>query len=271
MRIAILADIHGNLVAFEAALAHARVQAPDQIVITGDIVNGAPDSLECWQLARSLGVPTLQGNHERYVYDYGTPRAAPSLDPEQFAPVRWSHDQLSAAALAELAALPDHIRLDAAPDLLFVHASQRADRESILNFVADERLDEMFPDPRAALIVRSHDHLGMTRIWGERTIVTTGAVGLPLNNHTTAQYLVLDRARGRWKITHHSVPYDLDAALQRFHSTGYLAATGVMGRLLYRELATASFYMVPFLAAYARWRAHAPLSLEQALERFLAL
>ena len=36
MRIAILADIHGNLAAFEAALAHVRTLGVDQLVIAGD-------------------------------------------------------------------------------------------------------------------------------------------------------------------------------------------------------------------------------------------
>jgi predicted phosphodiesterase len=271
MRIAVLADIHGNLPAFEAALAHARAQAPDQIVIAGDIVNGSPDSAACWELARSLGVPMLRGNHERYVYDFGTPRADPSWDTPQFAPVRWSHDQLSAAERAELAALPTHISLPGAPDLLIVHASQRGDNDSIHNYTPDDQLAAMFPDPGASLIVRAHNHIGTTRIWGERLLVTAGAVGLPLNNTTTAQYLVLDRIGDRWRITHHSVPYDLDTALERFHSSGYLAATGVLGHLYMREVATASFFIVPFLRAYARWGAQAPLSLDEALARFFAV
>jgi predicted phosphodiesterase len=271
MRIAVLADIHGNLPAFEAALAHARAQAPDQIVIAGDIVNGSPDSAACWQLARSLGVPVLRGNHERYVFDFGTLRADPRWDGPQYAPVRWSHDQLGPDARAELAALPAQIRLPGIPDLLIVHASQRGDNDSIHNYTPDERLAEMFPDPRAALIVRGHNHSGAVRIWGERLLITTGAVGLPLNNTLTAQYLLLDRIAGQWRIAHQSVPYNLDAALERFHSTGYLAATGVMGRLYMRELATASFVIVPFLRAYERWSAQAPLSLEDALARFLVL
>jgi predicted phosphodiesterase len=271
MRIAVLADIHGNLPAFEAALAHARAQAPDQIVLAGDIVNGGPDSAACWQLARSLGVPMLRGNHERYVFDFGTPRADPRWDTPQFAPLHWTHDQLSPAERAELAALPATLRLPEAPDLLIVHASQRGDNDSIHNYTPDDALAAMFPAPDAALIVRGHNHVGAVRIWGERLIVTAGAVGLPLNNITTAQYLVLDRIGGQWRITHHSVAYDLDAALERFHSSGYLAATGVMGQLYMREVATASFYLVPFLRAYARWGAEAPLSLEDALARFFAV
>jgi predicted phosphodiesterase len=53
MRIAVLADIHGNLPAFEAALAHSRRQAVDHLVIAGDLINGAPDSRLCWQLAQT--------------------------------------------------------------------------------------------------------------------------------------------------------------------------------------------------------------------------
>jgi predicted phosphodiesterase len=46
MRIAALADVHGNLAAFEAAIAHARAQSPDQIVLLGDYSTG-PDALAC--------------------------------------------------------------------------------------------------------------------------------------------------------------------------------------------------------------------------------
>lgn len=45
MKIAILADIHGNLPAFQAAIDHVQRQQADLTVIAGDIVIGAPDSL----------------------------------------------------------------------------------------------------------------------------------------------------------------------------------------------------------------------------------
>ena len=48
------------------------VEAPQQMVIAGDMVIGAPDSGACWQLARSLGCPLLRGNHERYLFDFGS-------------------------------------------------------------------------------------------------------------------------------------------------------------------------------------------------------
>jgi Icc-related predicted phosphoesterase len=48
MRIAIIADIHGNLPALEAALAAVEKLRPDRLIVAGDIVDGAPDSAACW-------------------------------------------------------------------------------------------------------------------------------------------------------------------------------------------------------------------------------
>jgi predicted phosphodiesterase len=271
MRIAVLADIHGNLPAFEAALDHATRQRIDQIVIAGDIVVGAPDSAACWQLAQSLGCPIVRGNHERYVAHYGTPNAAPEWATEQFAPVRWAAAQFDGAERHAIERLPLSLRLPDAPELLIVHASTRNDRDTIVAHTPEEQLGAMFPGVRERVIVRAHNHVGQVRHWGDRVIVTTGAVGLPLDSHPTAQYLILERRAGRWQIEHQSAPYNVDATLRRFHETGCLAATGPMGRLLMREVATASYHVVPFLRAYARWTAEQPVPLVEAVERFLAL
>ena len=271
MRIAILADIHGNLPAFEAALDHVARQHVDRLIIAGDVVVGAPDSAACWRLAQSLGCPIVRGNHERYVAHYGRPGTPPEWATERFMPVSWAAQQFTDAQRLAIEALPAAVRLPEAPDLLVVHASQRADRDSIMPYTSDEQLAEMFPDLAERWVVRAHNHAGQVRLWGDRTIITAGAVGLPLDSSPTAQYLLLEQRAGGWRIGHQSVPYDLDAALRRFRDTGYLDAGGPMARLFMREVATASHYMVPFLRAYAGWSAREELPLGEAVERFLAM
>src|SRR6266545_5340154 len=154
MRIAVLADIHGNLAAFEAALDHVTRQRVDQVVIAGDIVVGSPDSAACWRLAQGLGCPILRGNHERYVAHYGTPSAAPEWSTERFAPVQW------AAPLADderraIAQLPLRLSLPDLPDLLIVHASLRSDHDGVMAYTSDEQLAAMFPGVRERVIVRA--------------------------------------------------------------------------------------------------------------------
>jgi predicted phosphodiesterase len=269
VRLAILADIHGNLAAFQAALDHLATQHVDQIVIAGDVVNGAPDSRECWLLARSLNCPILRGNHERYVAHYGTPRADPVWTTGQFAPLQWTLSQFSDQERAEMADLPLTLHLEDAPDLLLVHGSARNDNDTITAHTPEPDLDAMFEGTTERYIVRAHNHVGRVRLWGDRFIITNGSAGWPLDGFPTSQYLVMEQRRSGWHITQHSVPYDLDATIRRFEDSGYLQIAGPIGVLFLREVATASQQIVPFLRAYSRWSAHSSITLQAALDRFL--
>ena len=78
MRVAVLADVHGNLPALRAALAEIDRGPVDAIVVAGDVVGG-PLPRECLELlsARPERVHWIRGNSEREavnVYD-GEPRA----------------------------------------------------------------------------------------------------------------------------------------------------------------------------------------------------
>ena len=231
MRIAVLTDIHGNLPAFEAVLDDVTHRHVELTVIGGDVVNGAPDSAACWQLARALNCPMLFGNHEGYVVDYGTPRANPAAELPQFAPVRWAAAQCSDAEKREMGVLPRHLLLPEAPELLFVHASQRSDRDTIAAHTPEVEFSAMFPNTEATLIVRGHNHFSQVRVWGKRLILTAGAVGLHQGEPRAAQYVLLERRQTGWMFEHRVVHYDIDRALRRFAETGYLEATGVPGRL----------------------------------------
>lgn len=269
MRLAVFSDIHGNLPAFEAAIEHAKKQRVDQIIIAGDLVIGAPDSHACWQLAQTLDCPILRGNNDRYLSDYGT-SAAPALwETEQFAPVHWAVNQFSDAERASIAQLPLTLRLPESPDLFICHASARQDNDSIYAHTPEDQLQEMFPATPERYIVRGHNHAGQIRMWDDRFIITCGSIGLPLDGNTTAQYLLLEQSKTGWHIRHQSVPYDLDDALHRFTATGYLDATGPIGRLYYKELATGGFQFTGFLRTYEQWSKEAPLSLDEAYDRFL--
>jgi predicted phosphodiesterase len=64
MRIAIVSDIHANLAAFEAVIAHARAQGYDSMICLGDVVGYGPDPLECVDLVRATCEWSLLGNHD---------------------------------------------------------------------------------------------------------------------------------------------------------------------------------------------------------------
>src|SRR5215471_15524104 len=67
MRIAVLADFHGNLAALEAVVEDLQNRRPDQVVNLGDCVSGPLWPSETAALLMALGWPTVRGNHDRWV------------------------------------------------------------------------------------------------------------------------------------------------------------------------------------------------------------
>jgi predicted phosphodiesterase len=275
MRLALIADIHGNLPALEAVLAEIAVLRPDRLVVAGDVVDGGPDSAGCWRRVKALGCPVIRGNHERYVFDYGTERADPAWRSPQFAPLRFARAELTGEEMAELAALPTSWRDPAHPELLVVHASLRGDNDSIFPYTPEAQIDPMFEglDPQVSVIVRGHNHACSTREWAGRRIVTTGSTGLPQDGNPAAQFLLLELgSSGVWSVRHRAVRYDVGATLRRFRESGYLEKTGPLGRLFYREMETGTHQVVPFLRFYGAARSRgAHWTLEETLRRFFEL
>src|ERR1700719_2297538 len=95
MRLAILADIHGNFLALEAVLADLKHRKVDCIVNLGDCVSGPLWPRETIELLMRLDWPTIRGNHDRWVTDWPSEKHYPSdafafraLDSEQLAWLR---------------------------------------------------------------------------------------------------------------------------------------------------------------------------------------
>src|SRR5262245_43011857 len=98
MRIALLADIHGNLAALQTVMVELERLQPDYVVLDGDIINGVPFSTEVIDLVRAQDWAVVRGNHEFYLLDFGTPRAVDgSNDLSRWGQLHWLVERISAA------------------------------------------------------------------------------------------------------------------------------------------------------------------------------
>lgn len=69
MRIALISDIHGNLLALEAVLADARAVGVDRFACLGDVATLGPKPREVLQVLRALGCPCILGNHDAFLLE----------------------------------------------------------------------------------------------------------------------------------------------------------------------------------------------------------
>lgn len=179
MRVAALSDIHGNLPALEAVLAEVAREAPDLIVVCGDVASG-PLPVETLNLLMTnlTGARFLHGNADRSLvagYD-GSPKprlAGPAAD--------WCAAQLSKEHRDFLASFPAEVRLeiDGLGRVLCCHGSPRGDEEIMTLATPEDRLREMTAGSDADVIVCGHTHMQFDRIVDGVRIINPGSVGMP--------------------------------------------------------------------------------------------
>jgi predicted phosphodiesterase len=252
-RLAILADIHGNLPALEVVLADLAGFGVDHIVVAGDVVNWGPFSREVIELVAGSGWPVIRGNNEFYLLDYGTPRApAAWSDRQQYALLPWLFGQLGERWRRVVATWPDtlSLRYPAAPPLRIAHGTPSSAWATIFADDPDEQvIAQVGALPEDWLIV-GHTHLPFDRTVGRVRILNPGSVGVPLDGTFSASYVILDGTPTGWRPTFRRVPFDRQAIFAEFDRQGFLAACGVIGQLVLAEFRTARIQLYPF----AHWR-----------------
>lgn len=255
MKIAVLADIHGNGPAFEAVLADIDRQQPAVIVCGGDVVDPFPEAPHIWQTLEARGIPIILGNHEEYVRTYFTADDGGEMrDDIRFQPLQATGRRFRPDVVEKITALPLTITLPGpkGADVLICHASPASARRPFWKLHPDytlglnPKITATFDQHPEQVIVGSHIHLRDKQRWRDKWLVLTGSVGLPLSRQPEAQYLLLTHHRGGWQIDHRSVPYDVAGYARRLAKDGFLAEAGPIGWLFFDELLTADFRLVPF-------------------------
>jgi putative phosphoesterase len=181
MRVALLSDIHGNLLALEAVLTALKQEAADQIVCLGDVAIFGPQPGETLARIRALRCPVVMGNTDAWALD-PQPHPLRNADSPRFNDVEfWGAAQLTADDLAFIRTFQPIVQLTLDNDitLLCYHGSPRSYHDVILGTTPDDELRVMFSGFTATAMAGGHTHTPMLRRLETTTVLNPGSVGLP--------------------------------------------------------------------------------------------
>ena len=233
MIIAVVSDIHSNLAAFEAVLAH--LPPVDDLWCLGDTVGYGPHPNECIELLESRHPSVvLAGNHDWAAIDR-LDIGAFNSDAAQAA--LWTGRQLTAHSRTFLENLPTLRRVG---DWTLVHGSPRQPVWEYVLDCADAQANFKHFETRYCLV--GHSHVAAIFVEGfnqsgelscfskpavvaekvalgpDRLIVNPGSVGQPRDGDPSACYLLLDTARAT--IEFRRVAYDVQRTQQDMKKVG---------------------------------------------------
>ena len=242
MRRALMSDIHGNLVALQAALADCAAQHVDDLVCLGDICGYGPDPIECVDLMRRRCTWLLAGNHDMTLLM----SVAVGFNKYAREAIEWQRRILIPRWYSFGAKLDrwqwlgslSPVRKDG--DILYVHASPRDPMMEYveegdfadMGFGSSQKAQEIFEKvERLSFCGHSHRPGVVTQEFHwmrpsiladmthhirpeDKTLVNIGSVGQPRDGNPHGCYVIHDtEAR---TVTFRRVPYDIKKAQARF-------------------------------------------------------
>jgi putative phosphoesterase len=213
MKLAVVADVHGNLAALEAVVADLDRQRPDLVVHGGDLVLNGPKPAEVVDLVRELRWPGIMGNTDQALWEL--PGWLQDKGRELFSrTTAMTREMIGPARLAWLHELPLEWRDD---DMLLVHAAPGDLWKVVKDDAPDDELAGTFGGREARLVVYCHIHRPFVRRMPGLTVANTGSVSIPADGDWRASYLIVEDGRPSLR----RVEYDLERELAELRDSRY--------------------------------------------------
>lgn len=240
MKIAIIGDIHSNLVALEAVLNDAQEQGVDLICCLGDVIGYLNYPQECFEALETIDKPVyyISGNHERIMYQHE--RQKRLMGVVALATMEFNEANVGSAFYSQIQTWPNLITLS--PGVAISHDTLTNPGNDC--YVVNEPIDEndeacasqlrfMPPGTRIAFLGHTHtpylfgQHEGELNSryqeqFGDEIIelsgdacylINPGSVGQPRDGDPRAAYGIFQIDRGRQSFCLRRVEYDIASAV----------------------------------------------------------
>lgn len=198
MKIAIFSDIHGNDVAFEAAVNDAKNRGATEFIIAGDMVSDYPLSSQAIERARSLTNHIVRGNRESYFQKYHSSQDAHWKEYKQFAGMLWSFSHMKDEDFRFINSLPEQIEIIIDDKLSFY----------VTHYIND--VNAFIPQMPQKVLVCGHVHRPAVSEFDDKVYINAGSVGVNMSIGFNAEYILVDYSNGVTNIQIIHVPYEYE-------------------------------------------------------------
>ena len=234
MRVAVISDMHGNDLAFEAVEMDIQQQEVDQIVCLGDAVQGGPQPAAIVQRLRRLNCPVVMENADAWLIS-GEETADEGIPAERLKKMgeirNWSLSQLTEEDIDFISNFRPTItiNLETALDLLCFHGSPTSFDDIILPTAPEEEFQKFLGAYADRILTGGHTHAQQIRRNGKYFFFNPGSVGFAYSHNQPddqffadpwAEYAIMTIENGQVGVEFRRIPFDVATLIQIYRESG---------------------------------------------------
>ena len=225
-RIAVITDIHGNLLALEASLDAIDAIGVDEIYCGGDLVGYGPHPNQVCELIGERGIPTIYGNYDyaiaRDLDDCGCAYVTQHDRELGQRSVAWTLENTNQESKDFMGALPFDLHFPVGDqDVHLVHGSPRKVNEYLFEDKPARLYERLAAAESDQVLVFGHTHKPWIHTYGGVLFVNCGSVGKPKDGDPRAAFAILEAEdQGPVRASIERVPYDAEAVAREVAAAG---------------------------------------------------
>jgi putative phosphoesterase len=216
MIVALLGDIHANLPALEAVVAHAQTHGAEQFWNTGDFLGYGAFPNEIFDCLHRIGARSIFGNYDYKVLNFPQKQIKwkKNKRPGKFLAFKWANEHLLPENEQYLRSLPEKLRFEIEHlRILMVHGSPESIDEMVSENTPKERLEYFAETEEADVILSGHTHHQFWRQVKGVWFINPGAVGRQGDGDPRTAYALLNIEKGGIIVHPFRLDYDIERAV----------------------------------------------------------
>ena len=217
MKLAVLADIHGNLRALEAVLTDASQAGAEDIVFLGDLVYNGLDPQMCFDLLMKYKpIVTIKGNTDEYLEKISDFVVKNDDDAHLLKHYKYTSIRMGKKARETIAAF-DLVKKFEICDvsILACHGTPTSIKDGLYeNDPETEVLVKEMKEEEINLVLSAHTHIPSDFTKDGVRFVNPGAVGFGLDGDTRPSYAIIECIDGKVRVQFRRVEYDTRKYIQ---------------------------------------------------------
>lgn len=184
MKLAVLSDIHSNLIALNLATDDFKKENIDKVCFLGDYITDGENDNEILSIVKNISDYAILGNREKYILNYSPLRK----DYNNYKTIHTTYKSLNDESLKYIKSLKDHQIIKIGNfNILIIHGNQYY--SDTINL--EKMFDQIINDFDFDICLFGHSHRYLNEQYKDKLFINPGSIGQSCD-YPTYKYCILE-------------------------------------------------------------------------------